>query len=85
VLARYAVGMLRLAVVFPLAVALTATAANDPYASLTPDEATQVKPVVQRWILDQVKHNWADMWKIQDQTPELKNELLLGRKNARWI
>ena len=29
-----------------------------------------------------MKHNWADMWEIQDQTPELKNELLLGRKDA---
>jgi hypothetical protein len=25
---------------------------------------------------------WSDSWEIQDQTPELKNELLLGRKDA---
>lgn len=29
-----------------------------------------------------MKHDWSDLWEIQDQTPELKNELLLGRKDA---
>ncbi len=56
--------------------------ATDPYGSLTPAEQALLKPQIERWIRDQVKHDWSDMWEIQDQTPELKNELLLGRKDA---
>ncbi len=36
----------------------------------------------ERWIHDQVKHDWPDLWEIQSQTPELKNSLLLGRRDA---
>jgi hypothetical protein len=49
---------------------------------LSPDQKTLLKPQIERWIHDQVKHDWADMWEIQDQTPESKNELLLGQKDA---
>jgi hypothetical protein len=45
-------------------------------------ERTLLKPQIERWIHDQVKHDWPDLWEIQDQTPALKNELLLGRKEA---
>lgn len=41
-----------------------------------------LKPQIDRWVRDQAKHDWADMWEIQDQTAELKNELLLGHKDA---
>ena len=41
-----------------------------------------LKPQIERWMHDQIKHDWADMWEIQDQTSELKNELLLGRRDA---
>ncbi len=57
-------------------------AAPDPYQSLTPAEKALLKPQIERWIHDQIKHNWSDMWEIQDQTPALKNDLLLGRKDA---
>lgn len=57
-------------------------AAPDPYQPLTPAEKALLKPQIERWIRDQIKHNWSDMWEIQDQTPALKNELLLGRKDA---
>lgn len=57
-------------------------AAPDPYQPLTPAEKALLKPQIERWIRDQIKHNWSDMWEMQDQTPALKNELLLGRKDA---
>jgi hypothetical protein len=65
-----------------MALALIAVPNSDPYFSLTTDQAALVKPQVERWIRDQINHDWSDMWGIQDQTPELKNELLLGRKDA---
>lgn len=58
------------------------SATDDPYGPLTPSDRTLLKPQIERWIHDQVKHDWSDMWEIQDQTPELKNDLLLGRKDA---
>ena len=41
-----------------------------------------MQPYVDRWIRDELKHNWADLWEITDQTEELKNELLLGNRTA---
>jgi hypothetical protein len=55
---------------------------NDPYAPLTPTERDTFKPQVERWVKDQLRRDWYDLWEIQDQTPELKNELLLGHKDA---
>jgi len=49
-------------------------AATDPYESLTPAEKALLKPQIERWIHDQIKHDWSDMWEIQGQTPTLKNE-----------
>jgi hypothetical protein len=57
-------------------------AALDPYESLAPAERALLEPQIERWIRDQTKHNWSDLWEIQDQTPALKNELLLGRRDA---
>ncbi|HEX4319448.1 MAG TPA: hypothetical protein VHZ52_00990 [Acidobacteriaceae bacterium] len=65
-----------------LCMALTARSAVDPYSSLSQSDQGLLKPQVERWIRDELKHNWSDLWEIQDQTPELKNELLLGRKDA---
>jgi len=73
---------MRFTISFTMALALLFMPASDPYASLSPDQKTLLKPQIERWIHDQVKHDWADMWELQDQTPELKNELLLGRKDA---
>ncbi len=72
-------------IVMIILIALFATvsvAATDPYESLTPAEKTLLKPQIERWIHDQIKHDWSDMWEIQDQTPALKNELLLGHKDT---
>jgi hypothetical protein len=65
--------------VWLLSVSVSAT---EPYESITPAEKVLLKPQIERWIHDQIKHDWSDMWEIQDQTPALKNELLLGRKDA---
>jgi hypothetical protein len=61
---------------------LTALTVSDPYSSLSQSEKGLLKPQVERWIRDQIKHDWSDLWEIQDQTPELKNELLLGERDA---
>ena len=66
-----------------LLVAVCIGAARDPFGSLTPADRALLQPQIERWIHDQVKHDWSDLWEIQDQTPELKNELLLGRRDAR--
>ena len=73
---------MRLAISFAIATTLVVAPTSDPYGSLAPEEKTLLRPQIQRWIRDQEKHDWADMWEIQDQTPELKNELLLGRRDA---
>ena len=65
-----------------LACMLSSTPVSDPYGSLTPGERTLLKFQIERWIRDQTKHDWTDMWEIQDQTPDLKNEILLGQKGA---
>lgn len=31
---------------------------------------------------DQIKQDWGNLWEIQDQTADLKNELLLGKRDA---
>jgi hypothetical protein len=74
----------RIAVMILLGLLISASidAATDPFGQLTSAEKALLKPQIERWIHDQLKHDWSDMWEIQDQTPELKNELLLGRKDA---
>jgi hypothetical protein len=67
---------------FAFVLTLTAIPASDPYSSLSQGKKDLLKPQVERWIHDQLKHDWSDLWEIQDQAPELKNELLLGQKGA---
>ena len=57
-------------------------AANAPYSTLAPEQRALLQPVVERYVQDQLKQNWSDLWEIQDQTSDLKNELLLGKRNA---
>jgi|ERR1017187_595418 hypothetical protein len=73
---------MKLAISLAMALAFVAAPTSDPYSSLAQADRSVLKPQIERWIHDQVKHDWSDMWEIQDQTPEFKNELLLGRKDA---
>jgi hypothetical protein len=57
-------------------------AANDPYRALTTDQRAMLQPVIERYVRDQIKQDWGDLWVIQDQTSDLKNELLSGRRDA---
>src|SRR3984885_4701859 len=57
-------------------------ATTDPYSTLAPEQKSLLKPVVERYVGDQIKQDWADLWEIQDQTSDLKNELLLGNRTA---
>ena len=50
----------------------------NPYSALTPEQRSILQPGIERYVSDQVKKNWADLWEIQDQTVEVKRELLLG-------
>jgi hypothetical protein len=68
--------------VVALSIVLAASGASNPYDKLSPEERTLLKPQIERWVRDQVNENWADLWEIQDQTAELKNEVLLGRRDA---
>src|SRR5260370_10879719 len=60
----------------------TAKISPDPYALLSAEEKAVLKPGIERYVHDQLKQNWADLWEIQDQTSDLKNELLLGNRTA---
>src|SRR5271166_1144916 len=64
------------------AVILFSVPLGDPYNALSSEEKVLLKPAIERWTRDQIKHNWADLWEIQDQTSEVKNELLLGQRDA---
>ncbi len=74
--------MLKVVLVLGLFTVCAASSVADPYSTLRAEEKALLKPQIERWIRGQVKHDWSDLWEIQDQTSRLKNELLLGRKNA---
>jgi len=57
-------------------------ASSDPYSALAPEQKSLLEPVVERYVRDQIKQDWTDLWDIQDQTSDLKNELLLGHRDA---
>ena len=65
-----------------LAVIALSGATNDPYSATTPDQRAILKPVIERYVRDQIRQDWGDLWEIQDQTSDLKNELLSGRRDA---
>jgi hypothetical protein len=67
---------------FGVCAALAASATDDPYQTISSANQALLKPQIERWVRNQTTHNWSDMWEIQDQTPELKNELLSGRRDA---
>jgi hypothetical protein len=54
----------------------------DPYASITSAQRAILQPGIERYIKDQRHEKWEDLYEIQDQTSDLKNELLLGERNA---
>jgi hypothetical protein len=68
------------AVLFTITVLLGA--GKDPYSALTPAQRTILQPVIERYVRDQIEQDWGDLWEIQDQTSDLKNELLLGNRDA---
>ena len=71
-------------VLLAMALCFVASAAtgSDPYTNLRPEERAILQPAIDRWIHDQVTRDWKDLWEIQDQTSDLKNELLLGQRDA---
>jgi len=69
-------------VIFAFVFMLASLPASDPYSTLSRSEKKLLRPQVERWIHDQIKHDWSDLWEIQEQTTQLKNELLLGQTNA---
>jgi hypothetical protein len=67
----------------PFFISLTLFAqASDPYASITPEQKAVLQPGIERYIKDQLHEKWDDLYQIQDQTSDLKNELLLGERDA---
>jgi hypothetical protein len=64
-------------VLFVVAICATNRFANpqtsqDPFASLRTEESGLIKPVVERYIRDQAKQNWADLWDIYDQNSDIE-------------
>lgn len=62
--------------------ALLGAGNNDPYSAVTPAQRAVLQPVIERYVRDQIKQDWGDLWEIQDQTVDLKNELLQGKRDA---
>jgi hypothetical protein len=54
----------------------------DPYSSIAPEQRPVLQAGIERYLNDQINQNWKDLWEIQDQTSDLKNELLLGNRTA---
>jgi hypothetical protein len=50
----------------------TPQTSQDPFASLRAEESELIKPVVERYIRDQAKQNWADLWDIYDQNSDIE-------------
>jgi hypothetical protein len=67
---------------FLVVVSCVSVAQTDPYVSLTANDKAILKPSIEMYIHDQLKQNWSDLWEIQDQTSDLKSELLLGNRTA---
>lgn len=57
-------------------------AGNDPYSRVTAAQRAILQPVIERYVRDQIRQDWGDLWEIQDQTADLKNELLSGQRDA---
>jgi hypothetical protein len=68
------------AVVF--AAMMLVDAGSDPYSAVTPAQRNILQPVIERYVRDQIRQDWGDLWEIQDQTADLKNELLSGKRDA---
>ena len=65
-----------------LAVVALSGNGHDPYSAVTPAQRAILQPVIERYVRDQIKQDWGDLWEIQDQTSDLKNELLFGKRDA---
>jgi hypothetical protein len=73
--------MIRILAACLLLLSWTVRAAEpDSYSALTPEQRSVLQPGIERYIADQVKRNWGDLWEIQDQTRELKTEFLLDQQ-----
>jgi hypothetical protein len=57
---------------------LSVAPVTDPYSSLSPDEKNLLKPQIERWIRDQVKHDWSDLWEIQEKRAAPRRESRAG-------
>jgi len=62
-------------VFFMLSLPLQAVDPN-PYSALAAEQRAVLQPGIDRYIADQIKGNWSDLWEIQDQTGALKAEIV---------
>jgi hypothetical protein len=68
---------------FGFVIVVTASGQSiDPYSSITSEQKAIFQPGIQRYVKDQISQNWNDLWEIQDQTSDLKNEILEGNRAA---
>ena len=50
---------------------------SDQFASVRPQDKTLLEPAIKRFSQDQIKHNWADLWEIDEQDIDTKRDFLL--------
>jgi hypothetical protein len=50
---------------------------SNPFASVRPEDRTLLEPAIKRFAQDQIKHNWADLWEIDEQDIDTKRDFLL--------
>jgi hypothetical protein len=57
--------------------ALARTAKNDPFAGIAPQDRSVLEPAISRYTHDQMKHDWTDLWQIDEQDIDTKRDFLL--------
>jgi hypothetical protein len=73
---------IRLLICLTPTTAICSAQAADPYSLVSADLKPVLQTGIKRYISDQINQNWNDLWEIQNQTADLKNELLLGNRSA---
>ena len=48
-------------------------AASDPYRAVTTDQRAMLQPVIERYVRDQIRQNWGDLW--ENSRPNLWSSL----------
>lgn len=49
----------------------------EPFSNLTPQERAIVEPAIRRYTNDEIKHDWSDLWTLDEQDIDTKRDFML--------